>query len=141
MKDKYTNTIMKVMNMELELRKYAHAPGCTAYTHCPSSHSNCKENLGLDTSIAWELANELNTVHEYLQIYFRNQPFFSTKKIEETISKVEIITSAFSSVLYRHNYRVLSYIINDVYPLLDLVRSLLKVRRSKRLNKKGEKTL
>ena len=126
MKDKHIITIESLVAMELKLRRYTHSPQCKAYTECPNKHSICKERLGLDTSMLWELANEVLTLHEYLDTYFKNSVLVRTKDIRSAITRIETLVVAFDAILHRHGYYPLCDTITALYPLLDQVKSLLR---------------
>lgn len=39
-----------------KLLRYCHHETCKLVGECPTAHEKCKENLGLDTAIAWMVA-------------------------------------------------------------------------------------
>ena len=43
----------------IKLRKYCHNKDCSYIYDCPENHKKCKDKLGLNTSIAWIIANKL----------------------------------------------------------------------------------
>lgn len=83
------------------LRRYVHLPTCTEIYSCPNKHPNCQKRLGLDTAIAWELADELAALLDYFMLtstFSDSIRDWLIQKIERTFTKTE----AFRSLLQRH---------------------------------------
>ena len=53
--------------IEEALRRYCHSEGCREIHVCPNFHEECAKRLGLDTSIAWELAGEVRLLAEGIE--------------------------------------------------------------------------
>lgn len=65
---KLEKRIASLINAEHSLRKMVHNSGCKDVFICPKEHG-CGENLSLETSIYWELAD---TIKEF-RIYYKYQ--------------------------------------------------------------------
>ena len=116
--------IQEVGEVVMRLRKYAHSEACEAYLACPLHHEECKSMLGLDTSIAWELANELNAIHGYLTRYYGGSGFDS-QHVYKKVEKVSTLADSFGRVLARHGYTTLGAEIDNVHSALALTVGLL----------------
>ena len=47
---------------ETTLRKFAHSGSCEDISSCPLEHKECRKDLNLATSLAWEVANQLGRI-------------------------------------------------------------------------------
>ena len=104
----WKHPIQELRGVITELRKYAHSPDCGDFLKCPTEHQNCKWRLGLDTSIAWELADMASDLLEYI-VDSKADGTYSAPTAQEAIIRVAKVGSAFDRVLFRHGYKPLRY--------------------------------
>ena len=76
------------------LARYCHAEDCEDIWDCPLNHEKCSRKIGLDTSIAWEMAERFKYAYEILQ---RDPPW-----PRDVIREILLITRFISGVVARH---------------------------------------
>ena len=108
-----------------KLRKYAHNPDCEAFLQCPNWHQDCKAKLGLDTAIAWDLADELSKMLNYIATSKR-EGSYSFTFVRDEIFRIALNGNAFDRVLFKHGYLPLRYLISDMNKALARVLDILR---------------
>jgi len=103
------NIKLNLMNLSTELKKYAHNGNIyCVFDYCPGMCS-IEHDLNLDTSIAWELADIIDTlfdmpIHNFQCDYHRD-------KIKNDVEKLSIVVYGFYCVL-RNHVRKYSHLFN-----------------------------
>jgi len=76
---------------------YAHALDCSEAYSCPEEHIECSKRLGIDTALAWRLAQKVDA----------NGP---TREVQEFIAFANSVV-----LLHREKYPTLDYLILGLY--------------------------
>ena len=94
-----------------ELSAYCHDEGCDEVYVCPWHKEACRQKLGLDTSIAWEVCNLLRYV------YSLSKSVSDLDTFREKIKTVEQTILSFRFVVIRHSKRFyqLSQLVTDAF--------------------------
>jgi len=79
-----------------KLVEYCHSEECTKLLECPEQHEKCKEKLGLDTAIAWELYRHIS---KYMTTV--NQPSYYNELVKERMFKSLYIATTFAVNIVR----------------------------------------
>lgn len=103
----------ELQEVVLKLRKYAHHPNCPDTLRCPAGHPDCKEKLGLDTAMAWDLADEVTKILNYIPSAKR-EGSYSFTFVRDEIFRIAMNGNAFDRVLFKHGYLPLRYIMADL---------------------------
>jgi len=102
-----------------KLVEYCHSEDCTKLSECPEQHEKCKEKLGLDTAIAWEL-------HIYISKYIStvNRPSYYNKLVKERMFKSLYIATSFAIDivrLHKDKYKTLFNILSELFYSYDSI--------------------
>lgn len=108
--------VEEIVKVEVALQKYAHSARCKFYVECPATHDTCKKRLGLDTSIAWDLAYHISTLYESKKLI---QEDLKTK-----VGQIDYLTTALSNIVNRHGYTKLRALIKQVKSVLELLKCI-----------------
>ena len=125
------NQLQELRGVIADLRKYAHNPACEDFLLCPTSHPNCQGRLGLDTSLAWELADMSSTLLEYI-VDSKADGTYSASTAQEEILRVATVASACDRALFRHGYKPLR---SEIIKLLSALTQVFRWVREE--DKKG----
>jgi len=93
---------------------YCHAEGCKEIHFCPYHKEECRQKLGLDTSLAWEAKSLLSYIRLSLKSHSESEVFKKDVKI------AWYMISALQSIVWRHleKFKELGYLLNDAVCLL-----------------------
>ena len=93
-KERFREVLDALEALEEMLRKYCHAEECDAIYSCPADCEECAKKLGLDTAIAWQLADRVRVILDCVEV--------SREQTLLLLEKYVPIVDAFGSVVARH---------------------------------------
>jgi len=102
-----------------KLVEYCHSKDCTKLMECPEQHEKCKEKLGLDTAIAWELCRHIT---KYIATV--DQLFYYNQLVKETMFESLYIATTFAINIVRlheDKYKTLFNILCELFWSYDFV--------------------
>jgi len=67
-KERFREVLDALEALEEKLMKYCHVEECDAIYDCPADHEECAKKLGLDTAIAWQLADRVRIILNCVEV-------------------------------------------------------------------------
>ncbi|RLB06437.1 MAG: hypothetical protein DRG83_00210 [Deltaproteobacteria bacterium] len=112
--EKYEEVCEKLNHLCRAFAMYCHAENCKEIYECPFHKKECRQKLGLDTSLAWEVKSLLS----YIRFSLRFQS--ELEIIKKDVRIVWYIISVLQSIIYRHfdEFKGLGYLLNNTVCLL-----------------------